>query len=67
MVSLEQINIITFFSIFQNGFWFALGWSIFFFILNFIFSIKLAKFYRRMGPAKGGKVFPEGGVVAEGR
>ncbi|XP_061184848.1 prominin-1-like isoform X3 [Saccostrea echinata] len=31
-----------------NGFWFALGWCIFFFIPSIIFSTKLAKHYRRM-------------------
>nr|XP_034328960.1 prominin-1-A isoform X7 [Crassostrea gigas] len=31
-----------------NGFWFSLGWCIFFFIPSIIFSTKLAKHYRRM-------------------
>ncbi|KAJ8317490.1 hypothetical protein KUTeg_005394 [Tegillarca granosa] len=31
-----------------NGFWFALGWCIFFFVPSVIFSVKLAKHYRRM-------------------
>ncbi|XP_073338417.1 prominin-2 isoform X2 [Pagrus major] len=31
-----------------NAFWFSLGWCIIFFIPGIIFSIKLAKYYRRM-------------------
>uniref|UniRef100_A0A669B3W7 Prominin-1-A n=1 Tax=Oreochromis niloticus TaxID=8128 RepID=A0A669B3W7_ORENI len=31
-----------------NAFWFSLGWCIMFFIPGIIFSIKLAKYYRRM-------------------
>ncbi|XP_048746955.2 prominin-1-like isoform X2 [Ostrea edulis] len=31
-----------------NGFWFALGWCIFFFLPSIIFATKLAKHYRRM-------------------
>ncbi|XP_078312630.1 prominin-1-A-like isoform X2 [Crassostrea virginica] len=31
-----------------NGFWFSLGWCIFFFIPSIIFATKLAKHYRRM-------------------
>lgn len=31
-----------------NAFWFSLGWCIIFFIPSIIFSIKLAKYYRRM-------------------
>uniref|UniRef100_A0A8C9RV71 Prominin 2 n=1 Tax=Scleropages formosus TaxID=113540 RepID=A0A8C9RV71_SCLFO len=31
-----------------NAFWFSLGWCLIFLIPNIIFSIKLAKFYRRM-------------------
>uniref|UniRef100_A0A7N6AUY0 Prominin 2 n=1 Tax=Anabas testudineus TaxID=64144 RepID=A0A7N6AUY0_ANATE len=31
-----------------NAFWFSLGWCLIFFIPSIIFSIKLAKFYRRM-------------------
>ncbi|XP_026046566.1 prominin-2 [Astatotilapia calliptera] len=31
-----------------NAFWFSLGWCIMFFIPSIIFSIKLAKYYRRM-------------------
>lgn len=32
----------------QNAFWFSLGWCMIFFIPSIIFSIKLAKYYRRM-------------------
>jgi prominin 1 len=32
----------------QNGFWFSLGWVIFFFMVSVIFSVKLAKYFRRM-------------------
>ncbi|XP_037638459.1 prominin-2 [Sebastes umbrosus] len=31
-----------------NAFWFSLGWCLIFFIPSIIFSIKLAKYYRRM-------------------
>nr|XP_046257014.1 prominin-2 [Scatophagus argus] len=31
-----------------NAFWFSLGWCMIFFIPSIIFSIKLAKYYRRM-------------------
>ncbi|XP_035519867.1 prominin-2 [Morone saxatilis] len=31
-----------------NAFWFSLGWCIIFFIPSIIFSMKLAKYYRRM-------------------
>ncbi|XP_033756906.1 prominin-1-A-like isoform X2 [Pecten maximus] len=31
-----------------NGFWFGLGWCIFFFIPSIIFSVKLAKHFRQM-------------------
>uniref|UniRef100_A0A8K9WPH0 Prominin 2 n=1 Tax=Oncorhynchus mykiss TaxID=8022 RepID=A0A8K9WPH0_ONCMY len=31
-----------------NGFWFSLGWCMIFLVPSIIFSIKLAKFYRRM-------------------
>ncbi|XP_030604018.1 prominin-2 [Archocentrus centrarchus] len=31
-----------------NAFWFSLGWCIIFFIPSIIFTIKLAKYYRRM-------------------
>ncbi|MEQ2281145.1 hypothetical protein AMECASPLE_027354, partial [Ameca splendens] len=31
-----------------NAFWFSLGWCLMFFIPSIIFSIKLAKYYRRM-------------------
>nr|XP_055025818.1 prominin-2 [Misgurnus anguillicaudatus] len=31
-----------------NGFWFSLGWCMMFLIPSIIFSVKLAKFYRRM-------------------
>ncbi|GLD66493.1 prominin-1-A-like protein, partial [Lates japonicus] len=31
-----------------NAFWFSLGWCLIFFIPSIIFSIKLAKHYRRM-------------------
>ncbi|XP_047668974.1 prominin-2 [Tachysurus fulvidraco] len=31
-----------------NAFWFSLGWCMVFFIPSIIFSVKLAKFYRRM-------------------
>lgn len=31
-----------------NAFWFSLGWCMMFFIPSIIFSIKLAKYYRRM-------------------
>ncbi|XP_053188901.1 prominin-2 [Scomber japonicus] len=31
-----------------NAFWFSLGWCILFFIPSIIFSIKLAKYYRKM-------------------
>ncbi|KAK3095244.1 hypothetical protein FSP39_012090 [Pinctada imbricata] len=31
-----------------NGFWFGLGWCIFFFVPSIIFAVKLAKHYRRM-------------------
>ncbi|XP_041803369.1 prominin-2 [Chelmon rostratus] len=31
-----------------NAFWFSLGWCIIFFIPSIIFSIKLAKYYRKM-------------------
>ncbi|CAN9499828.1 unnamed protein product [Ophioblennius macclurei] len=31
-----------------NAFWFSLGWCLIFFIPGIIFSIKLAKYYRRM-------------------
>ncbi|KAM4730310.1 prominin-2 isoform 2-T2 [Anableps anableps] len=31
-----------------NAFWFSLGWCVMFFIPSIIFSIKLAKYYRRM-------------------
>lgn len=31
-----------------NGFWFSLGWVIFFFMPSLIFSVKLAKYFRRM-------------------
>ncbi|KAK6177842.1 hypothetical protein SNE40_012725 [Patella caerulea] len=31
-----------------NGFWFCIGWCIFFFVPSTIFSVKLAKHFRRM-------------------
>ncbi|XP_021352519.1 prominin-1-A-like isoform X1 [Mizuhopecten yessoensis] len=31
-----------------NGFWFGLGWCLFFFIPSIIFAVKLAKHFRRM-------------------
>uniref|UniRef100_A0A4W5KKH0 Uncharacterized protein n=1 Tax=Hucho hucho TaxID=62062 RepID=A0A4W5KKH0_9TELE len=31
-----------------NAFWFSLGWCMIFFVPSIIFSINLAKFYRRM-------------------
>ncbi|XP_060065565.1 prominin-1-A-like [Ylistrum balloti] len=31
-----------------NGFWFGMGWCIFFFIPSIIFAVKLAKHFRRM-------------------
>lgn len=31
-----------------NGFWLALGWCLLFFIPSIIFSVHLAKYYRRM-------------------
>uniref|UniRef100_A0A0L8I7W1 Uncharacterized protein n=1 Tax=Octopus bimaculoides TaxID=37653 RepID=A0A0L8I7W1_OCTBM len=31
-----------------NGFWFGLGWFVFFFIPGIILSVKLAKYYHRM-------------------
>lgn len=38
----------TVFFTFQNGFWFGIGWCIFFFLPSIIFATKLAKHYRRM-------------------
>ncbi|XP_041645852.1 prominin-2 [Cheilinus undulatus] len=40
-----------------NAFWFSLGWCMIFFIPSIIFSIKLAKYYRKM---KYSDVFDEG-------
>ncbi|KAI0241205.1 Prominin-1 [Lamellibrachia satsuma] len=37
----------------MNGFWFALGWSVFFMFFGMIFSVKTAKYFRKM---KNGKV-----------
>lgn len=31
-----------------NAFWFSLGWCMIFFIPSIIFSVKLAKYYRKM-------------------
>ncbi|KAK2173966.1 hypothetical protein NP493_840g01020 [Ridgeia piscesae] len=31
-----------------NGFWFALGWSVFFLFIGMIFSVKTAKYFHRM-------------------
>lgn len=31
-----------------NGFWFSLGWCIFFFLPSIIFSMKLAKYFKKM-------------------
>ncbi|XP_067657150.1 prominin-1-like [Haliotis asinina] len=31
-----------------NGFWFSIGWCIFFFLPSIIFAVKLAKHYRKM-------------------
>ncbi|XP_047460001.1 prominin-2 isoform X2 [Mugil cephalus] len=36
-----------------NAFWFSLGWCILFFIPSIIFSMKLAKYYRRMHESDG--------------
>lgn len=33
-----------------NGFWFSIGWCLFFFVPSIIFSVKLAKHYRTMEP-----------------
>lgn len=40
-----------------NAFWFSLGWCLIFFIPSIIFSIKLAKYYRKM---KHSDVFDDG-------
>ncbi|KAI0230158.1 hypothetical protein LSAT2_019445 [Lamellibrachia satsuma] len=32
----------------MNGFWFALGWSVFFMFFGMIFSVKTAKYFRKM-------------------
>ncbi|XP_053407418.1 prominin-1-A-like isoform X1 [Mercenaria mercenaria] len=37
-----------------NGFWFSLGWVIFFFMPSVIFSVKLAKYFRQMDRADDG-------------
>lgn len=46
-----------------NGFWFSIGWCIFFFVPAVIFAVKLAKHYRRMhyavGDSKGNKIAPD--------
>ena len=39
--------------IFQNAFWFALGWGLFFFIPVIIVGVKLSKFYRKMNEDEG--------------
>ncbi|XP_046329611.2 prominin-1-like isoform X3 [Haliotis rufescens] len=31
-----------------NGFWFSIGWCVFFFLPSVIFAVKLAKYYRKM-------------------
>ncbi|XP_052773574.1 prominin-1-like [Mya arenaria] len=31
-----------------NGFWFSLGWAVFFFMFSLIFSVKTAKYFRTM-------------------
>lgn len=31
-----------------NGFWFSIGWCLFFFVPSIVFSVKLAKYYRTM-------------------
>ncbi|KAJ8317525.1 hypothetical protein KUTeg_005429 [Tegillarca granosa] len=36
-----------------NGFWFAMGWALFFFIPSIIISIKLSKYYRKMNEEEG--------------
>ena len=39
-----------------NGFWFSLGWAIFFMVPSIIFNVKLAKYFRRMKYAD--EIFP---------
>ncbi|KAJ8316881.1 hypothetical protein KUTeg_004785 [Tegillarca granosa] len=57
-------------TIYANGFWFAIGWCIFFFLPSIIFATKLAKHYKRMSrldePEKPEKEpLPEDNVVEE--
>ncbi|XP_052253850.1 prominin-1-like isoform X1 [Dreissena polymorpha] len=33
-----------------NGFWFSIGWCLFFFMPSLVFGVKLAKHFRRMNP-----------------
>ncbi|KAF7645833.1 hypothetical protein LDENG_00197630 [Lucifuga dentata] len=48
--AVDSVNIIVCSNIVEslNAFWFSLGWCMIFFIFSIIFSVKLAKYYRRM-------------------
>ncbi|KAL4231061.1 hypothetical protein ACF0H5_008644 [Mactra antiquata] len=44
-----------------NGFWFSIGWCLFFFVPSIVFSVKLAKYYRYVN-----KVCPSDDVPLQG-
>lgn len=48
LLSEHKYNFFLFVCLFQNGFWFSIGYCLFFFIPAIIFCVKLAKHYRRM-------------------